>query len=61
MPCVHITASKDPARKKFYMQCQIHASEWGGGGMALRSRVRDDGGGMREFGNERGEVCVHRS
>ena len=27
IPAVHITASSDPNRKKFYMQCQIHASE----------------------------------
>ena len=27
MPAVLITASKDPNRKKVYMQCQIHARE----------------------------------
>ena len=28
MPAVHLTASKDPNRKKVYMQCQIHAREF---------------------------------
>ena len=28
MPAVLLTASKDPNRKKVYMQCQIHAREF---------------------------------
>ncbi|XP_064391731.1 carboxypeptidase O-like isoform X2 [Halichondria panicea] len=35
MPAVHITASKNPNRKRFYMQCQIHAREWITGGVCM--------------------------
>lgn len=27
MPCVHFTGKAKPSKKKFYVQCQIHASE----------------------------------